>query len=112
MYFHLHNILAVLQRSQGNGPLNRLLMAAKRKYMDTELPPQESEGKVTSTFRKLAVAFAQAADRSGNLSSARAEAFSDGGTDPSKEWVPLSALFQGVIFSTHLSQPKAFADLA
>ncbi|XP_022524640.1 ETS translocation variant 4 isoform X2 [Astyanax mexicanus] len=30
-------------RSQGNGPLNRLLMAAKRKYMDTELPPQESE---------------------------------------------------------------------
>lgn len=36
----------VLQKSQGNGPLNRLLMAAKRKYMDTELPPQESEGKV------------------------------------------------------------------
>ncbi|XP_030630115.1 ETS translocation variant 4 isoform X2 [Chanos chanos] len=30
-------------RTQGNGPLNRLLMAAKRKYMDTELPPQESE---------------------------------------------------------------------
>ncbi|XP_048089966.1 ETS translocation variant 4-like, partial [Alosa alosa] len=30
-------------KSQGNGPLNRLLMAAKRKYMDTELPPQESE---------------------------------------------------------------------
>ncbi|XP_076856596.1 ETS translocation variant 4 isoform X2 [Brachyhypopomus gauderio] len=30
-------------RSQGNGPLNRLLLAAKRKYMDTELPPQESE---------------------------------------------------------------------
>uniref|UniRef100_A0A8C2AZ19 ETS variant transcription factor 4 n=1 Tax=Cyprinus carpio TaxID=7962 RepID=A0A8C2AZ19_CYPCA len=30
-------------RSQGNGPLNRLLMATKRKYMDTELPPQESE---------------------------------------------------------------------
>ncbi|XP_058262065.1 ETS translocation variant 4 isoform X1 [Hemibagrus wyckioides] len=30
-------------RSQGNGPLNRLLVAAKRKYMDTELPPQESE---------------------------------------------------------------------
>lgn len=27
----------------GNGPLNRLLMAAKRKYMETELPPQESE---------------------------------------------------------------------
>uniref|UniRef100_A0A3B3YDR0 ETS domain-containing protein n=1 Tax=Poecilia mexicana TaxID=48701 RepID=A0A3B3YDR0_9TELE len=30
-------------KSQGNGPLNRLLMAAKRKFMDTELPPQESE---------------------------------------------------------------------
>uniref|UniRef100_A0AAQ4RRA9 ETS variant transcription factor 4 n=1 Tax=Gasterosteus aculeatus aculeatus TaxID=481459 RepID=A0AAQ4RRA9_GASAC len=30
-------------KSHGNGPLNRLLMAAKRKYMDTELPPQESE---------------------------------------------------------------------
>ncbi|KAJ8353240.1 hypothetical protein SKAU_G00208070 [Synaphobranchus kaupii] len=30
-------------KSQGNGPLNRLLMATKRKYMDTELPPQESE---------------------------------------------------------------------
>uniref|UniRef100_A0A673M7H7 ETS translocation variant 4-like n=1 Tax=Sinocyclocheilus rhinocerous TaxID=307959 RepID=A0A673M7H7_9TELE len=30
-------------RLQGNGPLNRLLMATKRKYMDTELPPQESE---------------------------------------------------------------------
>uniref|UniRef100_UPI003AAEA73E ETS translocation variant 4 isoform X4 n=1 Tax=Centroberyx gerrardi TaxID=166262 RepID=UPI003AAEA73E len=30
-------------KSQGNGALNRLLMAAKRKYMDTELPPQESE---------------------------------------------------------------------
>ncbi|XP_035590852.1 ETS translocation variant 4-like isoform X1 [Oncorhynchus keta] len=30
-------------KSQGHGPLNRLLMAAKRKYMDTELPPQESE---------------------------------------------------------------------
>ncbi|XP_061912906.1 ETS translocation variant 4 isoform X3 [Entelurus aequoreus] len=30
-------------KSQGNGPPNRLLMAAKRKYMDTELPPQESE---------------------------------------------------------------------
>ncbi|XP_056325993.1 ETS translocation variant 4 isoform X2 [Danio aesculapii] len=30
-------------RSQGNGPLNRLLMATKRKYMDAELPPQESE---------------------------------------------------------------------
>ncbi|XP_051958657.1 ETS translocation variant 4-like isoform X1 [Xyrauchen texanus] len=30
-------------RSQGNGPLNRLLMATKRKYMYTELPPQESE---------------------------------------------------------------------
>ncbi|KTF77975.1 hypothetical protein cypCar_00038933 [Cyprinus carpio] len=33
-------------RSQGNGPLNRLLMATKRKYMDTELPPQESEAQV------------------------------------------------------------------
>ncbi|XP_077358001.1 ETS translocation variant 4 isoform X2 [Festucalex cinctus] len=32
-----------LANSQGNGPPNRLLMAAKRKYMDTELPPQESE---------------------------------------------------------------------
>uniref|UniRef100_A0A3Q2ZUS3 ETS variant transcription factor 4 n=1 Tax=Kryptolebias marmoratus TaxID=37003 RepID=A0A3Q2ZUS3_KRYMA len=30
-------------KSQGNGPLNRLLMAAKRKFMNTELPPQESE---------------------------------------------------------------------
>ncbi|TRY92194.1 hypothetical protein DNTS_001632 [Danionella cerebrum] len=30
-------------RSQGNGPLNRLLMANKRKFMDAELPPQESE---------------------------------------------------------------------
>uniref|UniRef100_A0A3B3R8R5 ETS variant transcription factor 4 n=1 Tax=Paramormyrops kingsleyae TaxID=1676925 RepID=A0A3B3R8R5_9TELE len=30
-------------KSQGNGPLNRLLMASKRKCMDTELPPQESE---------------------------------------------------------------------
>ncbi|XP_061561805.1 ETS translocation variant 4 isoform X2 [Phycodurus eques] len=30
-------------KSQGNGPPNRLLMAAKRKCMDTELPPQESE---------------------------------------------------------------------
>ncbi|XP_013888273.1 ETS translocation variant 4 [Austrofundulus limnaeus] len=30
-------------KSQGNGPLNRLLMAAKRKFVDTELPPQESE---------------------------------------------------------------------
>lgn len=30
-------------RTQGNGSLNRLLVAAKRKYMDTELPPQESE---------------------------------------------------------------------
>nr|XP_057921788.1 ETS translocation variant 4 [Doryrhamphus excisus]XP_057921789.1 ETS translocation variant 4 [Doryrhamphus excisus]XP_057921790.1 ETS translocation variant 4 [Doryrhamphus excisus]XP_057921791.1 ETS translocation variant 4 [Doryrhamphus excisus]XP_057921792.1 ETS translocation variant 4 [Doryrhamphus excisus]XP_057921793.1 ETS translocation variant 4 [Doryrhamphus excisus]XP_057921794.1 ETS translocation variant 4 [Doryrhamphus excisus] len=30
-------------KSQGNGPPNRLLMAGKRKYMDTELPPQESE---------------------------------------------------------------------
>uniref|UniRef100_H3CNE8 PEA3-type ETS-domain transcription factor N-terminal domain-containing protein n=1 Tax=Tetraodon nigroviridis TaxID=99883 RepID=H3CNE8_TETNG len=30
-------------KSRGNGPLNRLFMAAKRKYMDTELPPQESE---------------------------------------------------------------------
>lgn len=34
-----------VQKSRGNGPLNRLLMAAKRKYMETELPPQESEGK-------------------------------------------------------------------
>lgn len=34
-----------VQKSHGNGPLNRLLMAAKRKYMETELPPQESEGK-------------------------------------------------------------------
>lgn len=39
------NICVFLQKSHGNGPLNRLLMAAKRKYMDTELPPQESEGK-------------------------------------------------------------------
>ncbi|KAG7492306.1 hypothetical protein MATL_G00013840 [Megalops atlanticus] len=30
-------------KSQGNGPLNRILMATKRKCMDTELPPQESE---------------------------------------------------------------------
>ncbi|KAK7919370.1 hypothetical protein WMY93_010654 [Mugilogobius chulae] len=33
----------LVNKSQGNGSLNRLLMAAKRKYMDTELPPQESE---------------------------------------------------------------------
>lgn len=39
------NICGFLQKSHGNGPLNRLLMAAKRKYMETELPPQESEGK-------------------------------------------------------------------
>ncbi|KAM7370468.1 hypothetical protein PAMP_010015 [Pampus punctatissimus] len=39
----VNNIYGFLQKSQGNGPLNRLLMAAKRKYMDTELPPQESE---------------------------------------------------------------------
>lgn len=58
IYFCLHNTPGVFQRSQGNGPLNRLLVAAKRKYMDTELPPQESEGKVAiSEFRKLAVAF-------------------------------------------------------
>lgn len=43
IFFTFH--LFFLQKSQGNGPLNRLLMAAKRKYMDTELPPQESEGK-------------------------------------------------------------------
>lgn len=43
--FHLF-FFVFFQKSQGNGPLNRLLMAAKRKYMDTELPPQESEGKV------------------------------------------------------------------
>ncbi|XP_041087411.1 ETS translocation variant 4-like isoform X2 [Polyodon spathula] len=30
-------------RSQGNGPVNGPLTAMKRKYMDTELPPQESE---------------------------------------------------------------------
>lgn len=41
-------LLFFFQKSQGNGPLNRLLMAAKRKYMDTELPPQESEGKVSN----------------------------------------------------------------
>ena len=45
--------LGVLQKSQGNGPLNRLLMAAKRKYMDTELPPQESEGTVKSHGRPV-----------------------------------------------------------
>lgn len=42
------------QKSQGNGPLNRVLMAAKRKYMDTELPPQESEGKVLNTSETMA----------------------------------------------------------
>lgn len=62
IYFRLHNIPGVFQRSQGNGPLNRLLVAAKRKYMDTELPPQESEGKVASKFRKLTVAFIWALD--------------------------------------------------
>ncbi|XP_015217474.1 ETS translocation variant 4 isoform X1 [Lepisosteus oculatus] len=31
------------KKSQGNGPVNRPLMAAKRKFADTELPPQESE---------------------------------------------------------------------
>ncbi|XP_051774891.1 LOW QUALITY PROTEIN: ETS translocation variant 4 [Erpetoichthys calabaricus] len=30
-------------KPQGNGAINRSLMAAKRKYMDRELPPQESE---------------------------------------------------------------------
>lgn len=55
IYFRLHNIPGVFQRSQGNGPLNRLLVAAKRKYMDTELPPQESEGKVASDFKKPTV---------------------------------------------------------
>uniref|UniRef100_A0A8C9VPA5 ETS variant transcription factor 4 n=1 Tax=Scleropages formosus TaxID=113540 RepID=A0A8C9VPA5_SCLFO len=30
-------------KSQGNGAQNRLLMGTKRRYMDTELPPQESE---------------------------------------------------------------------
>ncbi|KAJ8416043.1 hypothetical protein AAFF_G00380650 [Aldrovandia affinis] len=30
-------------KSQGNGSLNRLLMTTKRKCMETELPPQESE---------------------------------------------------------------------
>lgn len=63
VYFRLHNIPGVFQRSQGNGPLNRLLVAAKRKYMDTELPPQESEGKVTfSQFWKPTVAFIWASD--------------------------------------------------
>lgn len=38
-------VCVFVQKSHGNGPLNRLLMAAKRKYMETELPPQESEGK-------------------------------------------------------------------
>lgn len=43
------NICGFLQKSHGNGPLNRLLMAAKRKYMETELPPQESEGKTSGS---------------------------------------------------------------
>lgn len=50
---HFCNISDALQKSQGNGPLNRLLMAAKRKYMDTELPPQESEGKVRTPKEAL-----------------------------------------------------------
>lgn len=63
VYYRLHNISGVFQRSQGNGPLNRLLVAAKRKYMATELPPQESEGKVAlSEFWKLTVAFIWVSD--------------------------------------------------
>lgn len=54
---HFCNISDALQKSQGHGPLNRLLMAAKRKYMDTELPPQESEGKVRASTAALNVPF-------------------------------------------------------
>lgn len=46
-------VCVFVQKSHGNGPLNRLLMAAKRKYMETELPPQESEGKKKKKKNKL-----------------------------------------------------------
>lgn len=52
LFSHFSSVV-FLQKSHGNGPLNRLLMAAKRKYMDTELPPQESEGKVVEALFSL-----------------------------------------------------------
>lgn len=76
-HFSSLHMCVFLQKSHGNGPLNRLLMAAKRKYMDTELPPQESEGKVWHMFTSQSINLRPCQSESASVTSMR-EIFSGG----------------------------------